>query len=213
MSLRPPSIGFVYLTGVVICFFGFFAYVSRPMWWDLKPKRQQSQFEAEYLERILEDAPAEQRRDWLSDALREYANSGDLKSAARILAKAEQLNITVRPDAWAEVAPDLCWMIGGGDDAGWVPAKRRVAIYLRNDSPKPQTIRMYWSSIRDGNAALRGPGEDWRRIELHEGAEKTVERILPASSTQILEAVVTSPSNDEHRGEIGLRLLRVEVTS
>lgn len=212
MSFRPPSLGFLYLVGVVVCFLGFFAYIMRPMWWDLRPKRQRSHAEAAYLERIVTDGPVSKRQAWLSDALRLYVSVGDLDGAARILATAERFEVTIRGDVLVEVEPELCWMIGAAP-THWVQVDGSVGIYLRNDSAQQQIVRLHWTSMRNGEGAVRARGEDWSRFELNKGKNAVVERTLQSGAVELLQARVSSSTSNEHQGEIGMRLVRVEVVS
>lgn len=210
MRLRPPSLGFLYLVGVVVCFVGFFAYIMRPMWWDLRSERQRNHAEAAYLERIVADGPVGKRRAWLSDALRLYVTVGDLDGAERILATAKRFDVSIRGDVLVEVHPKLCWIVGA-EPTHWVQAKKSVCIYLHNDSAQQQVVRMHWTAMRNGEGSLRASGEDWNHFKLKKGLEAVVERALPAGGVELIEARVSSPSSNDHDGEIGLRLVRVEI--
>jgi hypothetical protein len=70
---------------------------------------------------------------------------------------------------------------------------------------------MHWTAMRNGEGSLRASGEDWNHFKLKKGLEAVVERALPAGGVELIEARVSSPSSNDHDGEIGLRLVRVEI--
>ena len=212
MSFRPPSLGFLYLVGAVACFVGFFAYILRPMWWDLESEKDRNLAEAAYLERIIADAPKSKQAPWLTDSLRMYVAGQDLASAARVVAKADKLGITSSPGVLVEVLPKTCWIIGAEADRV-LPPKQSAAVYLRNDSDQNKVVRMCWTSMRNGEGAVRGVDEAWKLFNLKRGKEAIVERVVPPKSAVLLEARVASQVSKDPDANVGMRLVRAEVQS
>jgi hypothetical protein len=212
MSFRPPSLGFLYLVAAVACFIGFFAYIMRPMWWELESEEQRNLAEAAYLERIVEGAPKGKQAPWLTDSLRMYVAGQDLAAAARVLAKADQLGITLAPDVLVEVLPKTCWIVGAQEDRV-LRAKQSAAVYLRNDSDQEQVVRMCWTSMRNGRGAVRAVDEEWQLFDLKRGKEAIVERVVPPKSAVLLEARVASQVSKDPSAKLGMRLVRAEVQS
>lgn len=212
MSLRPPSLGFLYLVAAVVGFIGFFAYILRPMWWELKNEKQRNLGEAAYLERIIEDSPKAKRSAWMTDSLRLYVAGDDVASAARVLKKAERLGIAISPNVLVEVLPKTCWIIAAQADRALAP-KRSAGVYLRNDGEQDKVVKMIWTSMRNGEGAVRAAGEQWKVFDLKRGKEAIVERVVPPKSAVLLEARVASQVSKDPNAKVGMRLVRAEVKS
>lgn len=212
MRFRPPSLGFVYLAGTICCFGAFFAYITRPMWWETGSQKQRKLAEAAYLERIVEGGPEAQRGQWLSDALRLFVDGQDLAAVERVLAKAAELGVSLDAGVLVQVLPEICWIIGTGSERELRPGKS-AAIYLRNDSAHEKVLRLSWQSRLDGEGSVRLLGQEWRRFALKAGEEAVVEQAVPPNGVLVLEAKGSLQAANETESQLGLRLVRAEVRS
>ncbi|HIE68679.1 MAG TPA: hypothetical protein EYP98_00165 [Planctomycetes bacterium] len=241
MSFRPPSLGFLYLVAAVACFIGFFAYIMRPMWWELESEEQRNLAEAAYLERIVDGAPKGKQAPWLTDSLRMYVAGQDLPAAEASFRRNEkQREMAVFSTNRVNAVP-LQYEPSFADLAGRTSAPSRLpetpyldlaqsfdwrsemstnagvlaqAAHMQQQALiQEQVVRMCWTSMRNGQGAVRAVDEEWQLFDLKRGEEAIVERVVPPKSAVLLEVRVASQVSEDPSTNLGMRLVRAEVQS
>jgi len=212
MRVRPPTFGFVYLVLAIATFVGFFVWLQRPLWWHLEDRRERDLAEAAYLERIADGGPGNRRAPWLSAAVRLAAAHGAWEHCERIAAAALHEGLELERDVLVAITPGKCWAIGLDADhrtRDKVPA----ALVLRNDGGQAVTMRLSFTTERDGSLRLRRRDEPWREVAIRHGAESAIEQPVPPHTTLLLqvEAAEAAPGQDRAHAP-RVRLARVEVS-